>query len=74
VIRDLSRRFPSPASLRSLRGAGVRYAIVHWDGYGPNRRARLQRELPRASGLRLVQRFGEASVYELVEPARPELP
>lgn len=72
VIRELSRRFPDSASLRSLRGAGVRYAIVHWRGYGPNRRARLERELPGAPGLRLVQRFGEDSVYELVDPAAVE--
>jgi hypothetical protein len=69
AIRDLARRFPSSASLRSLRGAGVRYAIVHWEGYGPNRRARLERELPGARGLRLVRRVGSDSVYELVDPA-----
>jgi hypothetical protein len=74
VIRDLSRRFPAPESLRSLRGAGVRYAIVHWGGYGPNRRARLERELPRAPALSLVGRFGDASVYELVEASPSEQP
>jgi hypothetical protein len=66
VIRDLTRRFPSRDSLDALRGAGVRYVILHRDGFGPNKSARLERELPRyAEELVEVVRFGPDSVLEL---------
>jgi hypothetical protein len=68
VVRDLLRRFPSEASLRSLRAVGVRYVILHWEGYGPNKTRRLRRELPRVEEwLAPVAQFGNDSVYELLD-------
>ena len=73
VIRDLTRRFPSRDSLDALRGAGVRYVVLHRDGLGPNKSARLERELPRyANELVEVVRFGPDSVLELRPAPGPE--
>jgi hypothetical protein len=65
ALREVARRFPSPESLDAFRARGVRYVVLHWKGYGPNKRQRLERELPLAVGLREVARFGEDVVYEL---------
>lgn len=44
----------------------MRHVIVHQDGYGPNKWARIQRELPGAAGaLREVASFGSDLVFEL---------
>lgn len=57
-MRDLLRRFPSEESITALERAGVRYAIVHRAGYGPNQWARLSRDLPGFSDrLREAARF-----------------
>ena len=65
-LRDRARRFPSEDCLGAFRERGVRYVIVHQDGYGPNKWARIQRELPAAAGgLREVARFGGDLVFEL---------
>jgi hypothetical protein len=65
-LRDKARRFPSEESLGAFRERGVRYVIVHRDGYGPNKWERIQRELPAAAGaLREVARFGGDLVFEL---------
>jgi hypothetical protein len=64
-LRDKARRFPSEDCLGAFRARGVRYVIVHRDGYGPNKWARIERELPAAGGLREVARFGGDLVFEL---------
>ncbi len=70
-LRESALRFPSAASLSEFRGLGARYVIVHRGGYGPNKWARVERDLPAfASELREVARFGEDVVYELL-PASP---
>lgn len=66
-LREASRRFPSPESLALFRRAGVRYVILHRGGYGPNRWARIERDLPLfASSLREVARFDGDTVFELL--------
>jgi hypothetical protein len=65
-LRDRARRFPSEDCLGAFRERGVRYVIFHRDGYGPNKWARIERELPAAAGgLREVARFGGDMVFEL---------
>jgi hypothetical protein len=65
-MRDLAQRFPSAESIAAFRAHGARYVIVHRGGYGPLKRARLERELPAfAEELRLVASFDEDLVYEL---------
>ena len=60
-------RFPSAECVALLRELGVRYAILHSGGYGPNKRARLERELPAfASSLRPVQDLDGVVVLEFV--------
>ena len=67
ALRDLLLRFPSSAAIQELRGLGTRYVILHRGGYGPNKWARIERDLPGfAADLREVARFGEDTVYELV--------
>jgi hypothetical protein len=74
ALREKLLRFPSAESLRDLRTLGTRYVIVHRGGYGPNKWARIERELPAfASELREVARFGDDTVYELA-PAAPGPP
>jgi hypothetical protein len=67
ALREALRGFPSRASLDALCARGVRYVVLHGGGYGPNRHARLARELPPfAAELREVARFGSDVVYDLV--------
>jgi hypothetical protein len=70
-LRQAMRRFPSAESLAELRARGTRYVIVHRWGHGPNRWARIERDLPGFLGrdLREVARFDGDTVYELVTPA-----
>jgi hypothetical protein len=71
-IRELCRRFPSRESIEALREVGVRYILLHWGGQGPNRRARIERDLPAFGGcLREVTRLGDVSVYTIVGPPPP---
>jgi hypothetical protein len=59
--------FPAEGCLAPFRERGVRYVILHLDGYGPNHRRRIERELEHAaSGLREVARFGGDRVFELL--------
>ena len=68
-LRDKARRFPSEDSLAAFRQRGVRYVIVHKDGYGPNKWERIERELPAAAGwLVEVARFDGDLVFELRSP------
>jgi hypothetical protein len=65
-LRDKARRFPSEDCLHAFRERGVRYVIVHQDGYGPYKSERIQRELPAAAGaLQEVASFGSDRVFEL---------
>jgi hypothetical protein len=64
ALRELSRSFPAPPFLGALRAAGVRYVILHAGGYGPNRWARIERDLAQGPvGLAEVARFGGDRVY-----------
>jgi hypothetical protein len=64
--RELSRQFPAEPFLASLRELGVRYVVLHRGGYGPNRWARIERDLQAAPpGLQEVARFGGDRVFEL---------
>jgi hypothetical protein len=68
-LRTRAARFPAPDTLLAFRERGVRYVILHRRGYGPNRLARIDRELPAASPeLVEVARFGDDVVYELMAP------
>ena len=67
TVRDRARRFPSAESLDAFAQAGARYVIVHRAGFGPNKWARIERDLP-AFADRLVEaaRFDDGDVvYEL---------
>lgn len=69
ALRNAVRLFPSAPALAALRAHGVRYVILHRGGYGPNKWARIERDLPLfASELREVARFAGDTVYAL-EPA-----
>jgi hypothetical protein len=69
ALREALRSFPARASLDALRARGVRYLILHRGGYGPNKEARIDRELPGvAVELQAVARFGPDEVYELRGP------
>jgi hypothetical protein len=71
-LREKARRFPSEDSIAALRARGVRYVIVHRGGYGPNKWARIERDLPRFAGaLRPVAVFDGDFVYELAIEDRP---
>jgi hypothetical protein len=65
-LREKARRFPSPDSLEVMRRLGARYVIVHRRGYGPFKRARLERDLALgADGLETVGVFGDDVVLAL---------
>ena len=67
-LEPLLKRFPSEASLVALRTIDVRYVVLHWRAYGPNKTRRMRRDLPLyANQLRVVAEFGEDVVYEVVD-------
>ena len=71
ALRNAVRTFPSAIALDALRGHGVRYVILHRGGYGPNKWARIERDLPAFAGeLREVARFedGADRVFALEPP------
>jgi hypothetical protein len=71
-LRALLRQFPSRASLDELRAAGVRYAIVHARGFGPNQWRRFHERLPDfAAELPLAARFDDDWVFDLGVPSTP---
>jgi len=66
AARDLAQRFPSQAFVDLMRRLGVKYVILHRAGYRPNKWARIERDLPLfEASLRVVQRFGDDTVYEV---------
>jgi hypothetical protein len=72
ALRNALRQFPSAAALAALRGHGVRYVVLHRGGYGPNKWARIERDLPLfAASLREVARFDGDAVYALEPAAAP---
>ena len=55
----------------ALRAIDVRYVVLHWRAYGPNKTRRMRRDLPLfESDLRVAADFGEDVVYELVDAAQ----
>jgi hypothetical protein len=65
-LRELSRQFPAEPFLAALRELGVRYVVLHGGGYGPNRWARMERDLAAGPpGLVEVARLGADRVFEL---------
>jgi hypothetical protein len=72
ALRNAVQRFPSAEALDALRGHGVQYVILHRGGYGPNKWARIERDLPAfAAGLREVARFEGDTVFALEPAAAP---
>ncbi|MET0552950.1 MAG: hypothetical protein ABW221_07930 [Vicinamibacteria bacterium] len=69
-LRDAARSFPSDEALSAFAEKGVRYVVVHRAGYGPNKWARVERDLPRY-GARLaeVARFEDGDVVYELRPA-----
>jgi hypothetical protein len=67
ALRESARTFPSAASLDAFARAGVRYVVVHRAGFGPNKWARIERDLPSfADRMAEVARFEDGdTVYEL---------
>ena len=45
-LREIALRFPSAESIDAFRTRGARYVIVHRAGFGPNKWARIERDLP----------------------------
>ena len=71
ALRNAVLRFPSAASLDALRAHGVDLVILHRGGYGPNKWARIERDLPAfAAELVEVARFDGDTVFAL--RPRPE--
>jgi hypothetical protein len=74
ALRNAVRTFPSASALAALHDHGVRYVVLHRGGYGPNKWARIERDLPGfASELREVARFDDGAdrVFAL-EPSAPQ--
>jgi hypothetical protein len=67
AVRTRARTFPSAEALDAFAAAGVRYVVLHRAGYGPNKWARIERDLPAfADRLAEVERFDDGDVvYEL---------
>ena len=67
-----ARRFPSAESLAQFRAHGARYVVLHRGGYGPNKWARIERDLPAfARDLTEVARFDGDRVFALSPAAGP---
>jgi hypothetical protein len=65
-LRELARQFPAEPFLAVARELGVRYVVVHRGGYGPNRWARIERDLAgRPAGLEEVWRSDTDLVFAL---------
>jgi hypothetical protein len=77
ALRNAVRTFPSAAALAALRGHAVGLVILHRGGYGPNKWARIERDLPGfARDLREVARFDDGGdrVFALEPAAVPQEP
>ena len=60
----LGRRLPRPYAVRRLRGAGVRWVVIHLDRLQSGPRLRIESE-PLPDGMRLVADLGEDRIYEI---------
>ena len=70
ALRNAVRTFPSAPALAALRGHDVRYVILHRGGYGPNKWARIERDLPLFAGeLREMAGFDDGDRVFALEPA-----
>jgi hypothetical protein len=67
-IRGQMMTFPAESFLDLLREIGVRYVVLHREGYGPIQRQRLERQMGelRPGSLREVVTFDGTTVYELL--------
>jgi hypothetical protein len=77
ALRNALRTFPSAPALAALRDHGVNQVILHRGGYGPNKWARIERDLPAFAGeLREVARFDDGGdrVFSLEPAAAPRDP
>ena len=69
ALRNAARRFPSVEAMAAFRDHGVRYVVLHRGGYGPNKWARIERDLPLfATDLTEVARFDGDTVFALGPP------
>ena len=69
ALRNAVRTFPSAPALAALHAHGVRYVLLHRGGYGPNKWARIERDLPLfASELREVATFDDGDRVFALEP------
>lgn len=67
--RDLAQRFPSQAFVELMRELNVKYVLLHHRGFGPNKWARLVRDMPPfEAALRPVLKLPEDTVYEVMRP------
>lgn len=65
--RELAQRFPSQPFVDLMRELGVRYVVMHHRGFGPNKWARVERDLPALeASLRPVLELPEETVFEVV--------
>lgn len=65
--RELAQRFPSQAFVDLMRELDVKYVLLHHRGFGPNKWARLLRDMPLfETALRPVLKLPEDTVYEVV--------
>jgi hypothetical protein len=72
ALRNAVARFPSAEAVAALRAHDVRYVVLHRGGYGPNKWARIERDLPSfARELREVARFDGDTVFALEPPGGP---
>jgi len=58
--------FPDPKSLTRLAQADAQYVIVHLALFGPEQTARIEALVDKGAPLRLVERFGDDLVCEVV--------
>ncbi len=72
AVRNAARRFPSAEALAAFRAHEVRYVVLHRGGFGPNKWARIERDLPGfARDLVEVARFDGDIVFALSPAAVP---
>jgi len=72
AVRNAARRFPSTEALAAFRAHEARYVVLHRGGYGPNKWARIERDLPAfARELVEVARFDGDIVFALSPAAAP---
>lgn len=66
-LEDVMRHFPSLSSLMAARELGVRYILLHREGYQEEEWGRMREEAKAYSDLHFVRDFGGAVVYQVRE-------